>query len=93
MRYSDLAGPVAPSSTAVFADLDPDEPAVSGADGRGGQSSNRLREISKDKILRQSPFDACGLILAGRRNDFNERFNSFFIGKGLYLPPPSILPS
>ena len=38
--------------------------------------------IEKDKILRQTPFDACGLLLSGARDahsKFNDRFNSFFI--------------
>ena len=38
--------------------------------------------IEKDKILRQTPFDACGLLLSGTRDPnskINDRYNSFFI--------------
>jgi replication factor C subunit 1 len=38
--------------------------------------------IEKDKILRSSPFDACGQILGGRE-PFDDRFNSFFIDYSL----------
>ena len=38
--------------------------------------------IEKDKILRQTPFDACGMLLSGTRDassTMNDRYNSFFI--------------
>ena len=55
MRYSDLRAPP-PSSYQA------------GGNSTGSGSSDdggRLKSIEKDKILRQSPFDACGLILGG----------------------------
>ena len=58
-----------------YVDLAGPGAAVGEQGGRG-----RLQSIQKDKILRQSPFDACGLILGGKKNDLNERYNSFFIG-------------
>ena len=41
-----------------------------------------LNRIEKDKVLRQSPFDACMTILSGSRNNnsLDDRYNSFFIG-------------
>lgn len=41
-----------------------------------------LVRIEKDKILRQSPFDACQLILSGK-SDLNERYNCFFVDYSL----------
>jgi hypothetical protein len=69
MRYVDLAGPAMGG----------------GAASETGSSGGRLKGISKDKILRQSPFDACGMILAGKKQDFDERYNSFFIGTLLHV--------
>ena len=52
-----------------------------------------LGRIEKDKVLRQTPFDACLTILAGPprtggsgnnqpgNSSIDERYNSFFIGK------------
>ncbi len=42
-----------------------------------------LKRIKNDKVLRQSPFDACQMILSGSRFDlnFNDRYNSFFIDR------------
>lgn len=46
-----------------------------------------LDRIEKDKILRQSPFDACGLILGGsggnNRVSFQDRYESYFIDYAL----------
>lgn len=70
MKYRDLAGAVG----GVIPYVDSEEGEIE------NESSGRLRGIQKDKILRQSPFDACGLILGGKKTDFHERFNSFFIG-------------
>ncbi len=70
MRYRDLVGPVG----GVIPYVDSEE------GDNASSEAGRLRGIQKDKILRQSPFDACGLILGGRKSDFNERYNSFFIG-------------
>jgi replication factor C subunit 1 len=44
-----------------------------------------LKRIEKDKVLRQSPFDACQMILSGSRSDLNlnDRYNSFFIDYSL----------
>lgn len=42
-----------------------------------------LTRIEKDKLLRQSPFDACQLLLGGEKTDINERYNSFFIDYSL----------
>jgi replication factor C subunit 1 len=44
-----------------------------------------LGRIEKDKVLRQSPFDACQSILGGGKNGlaFEERYNSFFIDYSL----------
>jgi len=75
MRYSDLRAP--PPSTYAPASSSTGSENSSGADG------GRLKSIEKDKILRQSPFDACGMILGGHKTDFNERYNSFFIDYSL----------
>ena len=56
MRYTDLRAPP-PSSY---------QSSASSGNESGGGEGGRLRSIEKDKILRQSPFDACGLILGGR---------------------------
>jgi replication factor C subunit 1 len=45
--------------------------------------SHRMDAISKDKVLRQSPFDAVGTILGGKKNDLDERYNCFFIDYSL----------
>lgn len=48
-----------------------------------------MHRIEKDKILRQTPFDACGQILGGGRpsaegaSSFSDRYNSFFIDYSL----------
>ena len=42
-----------------------------------------LTRIEKDKVLRQSPFDACQMILGGEKTNINERYNSFFIDYSL----------
>jgi hypothetical protein len=78
MKYRDLAGSV--GGVMPYVDSEEGDP--------GSETAGRLRGIQKDKILRQSPFDACGLILGGRKTDFNERYNSFFIG----APPPLLSP-
>jgi hypothetical protein len=75
MKYHDLAGAV--GGVSPYVDSEEGDP--------GSEAAGRLRGIQKDKILRQSPFDACGLILGGKKTDFNERYNSFFIG---LWPPP-----
>lgn len=62
-------------------------PAVGATAGQAADGG-RLKGITKDKILRQSPFDACGMILAGRKQDFNERYNSFFIGNNCFMKTP-----
>jgi replication factor C subunit 1 len=72
MRYTDLRAP--PPGT---------HHAGSGDVKAGVVEGGRLKGIEKDKILRQSPFDACGMILSGNRSDFNERYNSFFIDYSL----------
>ena len=42
------------------------------------------QRIEKDKMLRNSPFDACGMILGGgQKESFDDRFNSFFIDYSL----------
>ncbi len=43
-----------------------------------------MHRIEKDKVLRQSPFDACLTILSGgKQGGFDERYNSFFIDYSL----------
>lgn len=42
-----------------------------------------LNRIEKDKVLRQSAYEACGLLLGGPKNDISERYNSFFIDYSL----------
>lgn len=42
-----------------------------------------MNRIEKDKILRLSPFDACGGILGGNKTSFDDRYNSFFIDYSL----------
>ena len=42
-----------------------------------------LGRIEKDKVLRLTPFDACGQILSGNRAPFSERYESFFIDYSL----------
>jgi replication factor C subunit 1 len=45
---------------------------------------DRLKTIEKDKVLRQTPFDACLSILGGSKNaSLDERYNSFFIDYSL----------
>lgn len=44
---------------------------------------DNLTRIEKDKVLRQSPFDACSGILGGGKTSFNDRYNSFFIDYSL----------
>lgn len=46
---------------------------------------NGLQRIEKDRVLRQSPFDACLSILAGARGEskLEERYNAFFIDYSL----------
>lgn len=75
MKYRDLAGSV--GGVMPYVDSEEGDPV--------NESAGRLRGIQKDKILRQSPFDACGLILGGRKTDFHERYNSFFIGNSLQV--------
>lgn len=75
MKYRDLAGSVG----GVIPYFDSEEGEI------GKESSGRLRDIQKDKILRQSPFDACGIILGGKKTNFHERYNSFFIGTSYFL--------
>jgi hypothetical protein len=70
MKYRDLAGSV--GGVMPYVDSEEGDP--------GNETAGRMRGIQKDKILRQSPFDACGLILGGRKTDLHERYNSFFIG-------------
>jgi replication factor C subunit 1 len=45
----------------------------------------RQNEIEKDKVLRQTPFDACQMILGGigKNTSMTDRFNSFFIDYSL----------
>lgn len=42
-----------------------------------------MSRIEKDKVLRQSPFDACNSILGGDKMSLNDRYNSFFIDYSL----------
>lgn len=44
-----------------------------------------IHRIEKDKVLRQSPFDACGMLLSGYHKvpSFDDRYNSFFIDYSL----------
>ena len=44
-----------------------------------------LSRIEKDKVLRQSPFDACLSLLAGARSGLgvDDRYNAFFIDYSL----------
>ena len=42
-----------------------------------------MNRIEKDKILRLTPFDACGGILGGSKTSFDDRYNSFFIDYSL----------
>ena len=42
-----------------------------------------MNRIEKDKVLRLTPFDACGSILGGNKTSFDERYNSFFIDYSL----------
>ena len=42
-----------------------------------------MQRIEKDKVLRQTPYDACGMLLGGSKLPFDERFNSFFIDYSL----------
>lgn len=53
MRFSDLRAPP------------PTSYAVNGSSISASADGGRLKGIEKDKILRQSPFDACGMILGG----------------------------
>lgn len=52
---------------------------------RFSELKDGMKRIEKDKVLRQSPFDACMLILGGDKQstDLNERYNSFFIDYSL----------
>lgn len=50
--------------------------------GYSDMKSN-LSRIEKDKVLRQSPFDACMQILSGPKAPWDERYNSFFIDYSL----------
>lgn len=52
---------------------------------RYSELKDGMKRIEKDKVLRQSPFDACMLILGGDKQstDLNERYNSFFIDYSL----------
>jgi replication factor C subunit 1 len=58
--------------------------------GNGGMTYSAAKQglsrIEKDKVLRQSPFDACLTILNGGKNgqsSWDERYNSFFIDYSL----------
>lgn len=45
-----------------------------------------MRRVEKDKVLRQTPFDACLQILGGSGNgraSLEERYNAFFIDYSL----------
>ena len=42
-----------------------------------------MNRIEKDKVLRLTPFDACGSILGGNKTSLDERYNSFFIDYSL----------
>lgn len=45
---------------------------------------NNSQRIEKDKMLRNSPFDACGMILGGSQShSLDDRYNSFFIDYSL----------
>lgn len=45
---------------------------------------NNGSQIEKDKMLRNNPFDACGMILGGSQNhSLDDRYNSFFIDYSL----------
>jgi len=60
---------------------------IKGGGGGGGSSSGGGKEgiqrIEKDKVLRQTPFDACGSILGGNKTSFDDRYNAFFIDYSL----------
>lgn len=56
---------------------------ASSADMSFDQVKSGLNRIEKDKVLRQSPFDACMQILGGARTSFSDRYNGFFIGEML----------
>lgn len=58
--------------------------AISGQSMTYQDLKDRVHRIEKDKIVRQSPFDACLTILSGgKRGGFEERYNSFFIDYSL----------
>jgi replication factor C subunit 1 len=43
-----------------------------------------MQRIEKDKVLRQTPFDACGMILGGSsKTSFQDRYEAFFIDYSL----------
>lgn len=42
-----------------------------------------MARIEKDKILRLTPFDACGTILGGSKAPLDDRYNAFFIDYSL----------
>eukprot|EP00981_Chlorochromonas_danica_P000348 scaffold90_cov163-Ochromonas_danica.AAC.3 len=42
-----------------------------------------MSRIEKDKVLRQTPFDACLQILGGEKSSFEERYGAFFIDYSL----------
>lgn len=43
-----------------------------------------IGRIEKDKVLRQTPFDACSMLLGGeRKSPWDDRYNSFFIDYSL----------
>lgn len=48
-----------------------------------GEMKAGMTRIEKDKILRLTPFDACGGILGGSKTSFDDRYNSFFIDYSL----------
>ena len=50
---------------------------------RFNEMKDRMGSIEKDKILRQTPFDACQTILGGNKTPFNDRYSSFFIDYSL----------
>jgi hypothetical protein len=82
MRYVDLMPGSSSGKSGYGGNSNPHNVYQSTGNENGANASKggMMQVIEKDKVLRQSPFDACGTILAGPKVDFMERYNSFFIG-------------
>jgi replication factor C subunit 1 len=48
-----------------------------------GDIKGKMECIEKDKVLRQTPFDACESLLGGSKNSWEDRYNSFYIDYSL----------